>query len=96
MQILEKPILTEKMNEQGEKLQRYGFIVAKSANKLQIKAAIEEMYGVGVKTVNTMVYGGKLKQRYTQAGLISGKAKAYKKAIITLEEGEQIDFYSSI
>lgn len=88
--------MTEKMTEQGEKLQRYGFIVAKSANKLEIKSAIEEMYGVEVSTVNTMVYGGKLKQRYTKAGLVTGKTKAYKKAIITLQEGEEIDFYSSI
>ncbi len=96
MNILLKPIVTEKMTDQGEALSRFGFIVHKGANKLQIKKAVEEMYGVNVVAVNTMVYGGKSKSRYTRTGIISGNTKSYKKAIITLAEGETIDFYSNI
>ena len=96
MSILLKPIVTEKMNALGEKLNRYGFVVAKDANKLQIKEAVEDMYGVTVEAVNTMRYGGKRKSRYTKTGIISGKTNAFKKAVITLAEGETIDFYSNI
>jgi large subunit ribosomal protein L23 len=96
MDILKKPIITEKMTEQGEKLNRYGFIVDKQANKIQIKKAIEEMYDVSVASVNTLVYGGKAKSRYTKAGIIHGKTNSFKKAIITLAEGDTIDFYSNI
>jgi large subunit ribosomal protein L23 len=96
MNILIKPIITEKMTALGEKLKRYGFVVDKSANKLQIKKAVEEMYNVDVREVNTMRYSGKSKSRFTKTGLISGKTNAYKKAIITIAEGETIDFYSNI
>lgn len=96
MKILEKPIITEKMTDLGEKLSRYGFLVNKDANKVQIKKAIEELYGVEVVSVNTMNYAGKRKSRYTKTGLINGKTNATKKAIITLAEGETIDFYSNI
>lgn len=96
MDIIIKPIITEKMTNQAEKLNRYGFIVERSANKIQIRKAIEDLYGVKVDAVNTMRYGGKLKSRYTKAGFIQGKTNAYKKAIITLAEGETIDFYSNI
>jgi large subunit ribosomal protein L23 len=96
MNILLKPIVTEKMTDQGEKMNRYGFIVTKSANKIEIKKAVEELYGVTVLSVNTMRYGGKAKSRSTKAGSISGKSKSFKKAIITLAEGENIDFYSNI
>lgn len=96
MSILIKPIVTEKMTDQGEEMNRYGFIVDKSANKIEIKKAIEELYGVTVESVNTMRYGGKAKSRYTKSGIITGKSKSYKKAIITLAEGENIDFYSNI
>jgi large subunit ribosomal protein L23 len=96
MNILIKPIITEKMTALGEKLKRYGFVVDKSANKLQIKKAVEEMYNVDVQEVNTMRYSGKSKSRFTKTGLISGKTNAYKKAIITIAEGETIDFYSNI
>ncbi len=96
MNILIKPIITEKMTSLGEKLKRYGFIVEKSANKLQIKKAVEELYSVDVKDVNTMRYSGKSKSRFTKTGLISGKTNAFKKAIITIAEGETIDFYSNI
>ena len=96
MDILIKPLVTEKMNEQSERYNRYGFVVVKSATKPQIKKAIEGMYNVTVDSVNTMVYGGKVKSRYTKSGVISGKTTAYKKAIVTLAEGDSIDFYSNI
>ncbi|WP_372950896.1 50S ribosomal protein L23 [Mariniphaga sp.] len=96
MDILIKPLVTEKMNEQSERYNRYGFVVVKSATKPQIKKAIEGMYNVSVDSVNTMVYGGKVKSRYTKSGVISGKTTAYKKAIVTLAEGDNIDFYSNI
>lgn len=96
MEILIRPIVTEKMTKQGETLNRYGFIVDKRADKLQIKKAVEKMYGVNVVAVNTMRYGGKLKVRYTKSGVLRGKTNSYKKAIITLAQGEVIDFYSNI
>jgi large subunit ribosomal protein L23 len=96
MDILIKPLVTEKMDGQSERFNRYGFVVVKSASKPQIKKAIEGMYNVTVDSVNTMVYGGKVKSRYTKSGVITGKTAAYKKAIVTLAEGESIDFYSNI
>ncbi len=96
MNIIIKPVITEKMTMMGEKLNRYGFIVHKKANKLQIKKAVEELYGVEVQSVNTMNYSGKEKSRFTKSGVISGRSNAYKKAIITVAEGETIDFYSNI
>ena len=96
MDILLKPIVTEKMTEQGEDLNRYGFVVDKRANKLQIKKAVEEMYGVSVDAVNTMRYLGKKKSRFTKSGVIEGRVKSFKKAVVTLVEGEKIDFYSNI
>jgi large subunit ribosomal protein L23 len=96
MDILKKPIITEKMTGQGEKLNRYGFIVDKRANKIQIKKAVEEMYDVRVDAINTLIYGGKAKSRYTKTGIIHGKSSSFKKAIITLAEGDNIDFYSNI
>lgn len=96
MSILIKPIVTEKMTNQGEKLNRFGFIVDINANKIQIKKAVEDLYSVTVDSVNTMRYAGKNKSRFTKTGVIKGKTKAYKKAIITLEDGDTIDFYSNI
>ncbi|MFW5820377.1 MAG: 50S ribosomal protein L23 [Bacteroidota bacterium] len=96
MEILIKPIITEKFTEQGEELNRYGFLVNKKANKLQIKKAVEEMYDVSVVSVNTMIYGGKKQSRFTKGGVISGKKPSSKRAIITVAEGETIDFYSNI
>jgi large subunit ribosomal protein L23 len=96
VEILIRPIVTEKMNAQAEKLNRYGFMVDKKANKYQIKTAVEEIYGVKVVSVNTMVYAGKLKSRFTKSGVISGRTNAFKKAVITLNKGENIDFYSNI
>lgn len=91
-----KPLVTEKMTGITEKLNQYGFVVRPEANKLQIKAEIEATYNVHVVSVNTMKYAGKTKARYTKAGLVRGRSNAYKKAIVTLKEGEQIDFYSNI
>ncbi len=96
MDILIRPIITEKMTEQGEKLNRFGFMVEKNANKIQIKKAVESLYNVTVDSVNTMVYAGKTKSRYTKTGIVHGRTKAYKKAIVTLKEGDTIDFYSNI
>ncbi len=96
MEIILRPIVTEKMMSQADKLNRYGFVVDKRANKIQIKTAVESLYGVSVSDVNTMRYGGKRKSRFTKAGLIQGKTAAFKKAVVTLKEGEVIDFYSNI
>ena len=96
MSIILKPIITEKMTHMGEKLNRYGFLVDRKANKLQIKHAIKELYGVDVVDVNTMIFSGKNKSRYTKGGIITGRTSAYKKAIVTLAKGETIDFYSNI
>ncbi|MBT3382171.1 MAG: 50S ribosomal protein L23 [Prolixibacteraceae bacterium] len=96
MDILIKPLVTEKMTNLAERFNRYGFIVDRRSTKPQIKKAIESLYDVSVDTVNTMVYGGKIKSRFTKSGVISGKTVSYKKAIVTLVEGDSIDFYSNI
>ena len=110
MAIIIKPIVTEKMTNLTEKSSqarkkkdgsapvncKYGFYVDPSANKIQIKKAVEDKFGVTVLEVNTMNYAGKVKSRYTKKGLIVGKASAYKKAYVTLKDGDQIDFYSNI
>ncbi len=97
MGIIIKPIVTEKQTAITEKFpNRYGFRVSPDANRIQIKKAVEEMYGVKVVDVNTMNYSGKSKFRYTKSGPIHGKTSAYKKAIITLAEGQVIDFFSNI
>ncbi len=95
-EVLLKPILSEKANGQQEKLRRYAFRVAKKANKLEIKKAIESFYGVTVINVNTVVAPSKAKTRYTKAGYISGQKPSYKKAFVTVAEGETIDLYSNI
>ena len=96
MDILIKPVITEKMTNQSERFNRYGFVVKKFANKIQIKTAVEKMYDVSVEAVHTMNYAGKSKSRYTKTGVVSGRTNRYKKAIVTLAEGEVIDFYSNI
>ena len=96
MEILFKPIITEKLTAVGEAHNRYGFVVNKKANKIQIKNAVEKMYGVSVDSVNTMNYKGKIKTRYTKSGMIVGKSGDVKKAVVTLTEGDIIDFYSNI
>ena len=97
MGIIIKPIVTEKQTAITDKFpNRYGFRVSPDANKLEIKKAVEEIYGVTVESVNTMNYAGKKKSRYTKSGIINGKTSAFKKAIVTLKEGETIDFFSNI
>ena len=96
MKILLKPIVTEKMTKDGDKFNRYGFVVDRSANKIQIRKAVEELYGVTVESVNTIRYGGKVKTRNPKSGLLVGKTAAIKKAVVTLAEGNKIDFYSNI
>jgi large subunit ribosomal protein L23 len=95
-EVLIKPILTEKANAQQESLRRYAFKVNRKANKLEIKKAIEDFYGVNVVDVNTAVAPGKNKTRYTKAGFIQGMKPAYKKAYVTVAEGETIDLYANI
>lgn len=96
MEILKKPIITEKMTMLGEKRNQYAFRVDKRANKFQIRQAIKELYGIEVESVNTMRYAGKTKSRFTKAGFVEGRSDSYKKAVVTLKEGEVIDFYSNI
>jgi large subunit ribosomal protein L23 len=96
MNILLKPIVTEKMTKDGDKFNRYGFLVARNANKLQIKKAVEDLYNVTVESVNTMRYNGKVRTRNTKSGLLVGRTTATKKAVVTLAEGNVIDFYSNI
>lgn len=95
MSILKKPLVTEKMSALNEK-GKYGFIVDGKANKVDIKNAVEKTYGVNVEKVNTMNVMGKFKSRYTKAGVLSGRKTSYKKAIVTVAEGEVIDFYSNV
>ena len=95
-EILVKPILTEKANQQQDKLRRYAFKVARQANKLEIKKAVELFYGVNVIDVNTSVVPGKNKTRYTKKGFVKGQKPAYKKAMVTVAEGETIDLYGTL
>jgi large subunit ribosomal protein L23 len=88
-------LVTEKVSALNEK-GKYGFIVDAEANKVDIKKAVEKQYGVNVEKVNTINVMGKFKTRYTKAGVLSGRRPNYKKAIVTLAEGEVIDFYSNV
>ena len=95
MSILRKPLVTEKvsaLNESG----KYGFVVDKNANKVEIRKAIEKTYGVTVESVNTMIYPGKSKSKYTKSKVVSGRTSSYKKAIVKVAEGDIIDFYGRI
>lgn len=96
MGIILKPVVTEKLTSQGEKLNRYGFLVEKTANKVQIKSAIEKLYSVTVTAINTQNYVGKVKSRNTTQGLAIGRVNRNKRAIVTLKEGDTIDFYAGI
>jgi len=95
MSILKRPLVTEKVSSLNEK-GKYGFIVNADANKVEIKQAVEKQYGVNVEKVNTMRVMGKQKTRYTKTGILSGRRPGYKKAIVTLAQGEVIDFYSNV
>lgn len=96
MAYIVKPLVTEKMTSLTDKQNKFGFVVRPEANKLQIKKEVEALYGVTVVDVNTLRYAGKNKSRYTRSGLIKGRSNAFKKAVVTLKEGETIDFYSNI
>ncbi len=91
-----KPLVTEKMTSITEKQNKFGFIVVPKATKLEIRKEVEALYNVTVLAVNTCKYAGKNKSRYTRSGLIKGRTNAFKKAIVTLKEGDTIDFYSNI
>ena len=93
--IILKPLVTEKTDRLG-KSNRYTFRVAKDANRLEIKKAIEALYGVKVEDVNTAIIPGKLKVRNTKKGMTRGIRAAFKKAYITLKEGETLDIYSTL
>ena len=95
MSVLRKPLVTEKVSALNEK-GKYGFVVDKNANKIQIKKAVEDTYGVTVESVNTMRYQGKSVSRYTKSGMLNGRTKSFKKAIVTVVEGDVIDFYSGV
>jgi len=94
--VLIKPVLSEKVNKLSEKYNRYTFIVNRKANKLEIKKAVEEFYGISVEDVNTLTMPSKVKQRNTKAGLLTGRKPAKKKAIVTVAKGDTIDLYSNI
>jgi len=96
MNILIKPIISEKMQAVSEKFNRYGFIVDRKATKSQIKYAIEEVYGVRVDRINTLVQRGKATTRNTKAGVIRGQKNTVKKAIVFVNKEDKIDIYSSI
>lgn len=96
MSIIIKPIITEKITKEGELFNRFGFVVDRNANKIQIKNAVESAYGVNVVAVKTMNYRADRSVKYTKSGLISGKTAAYKKAVVQVQEGETIDFYNNI
>ncbi len=97
MNFIIKPLVTEKMTNITEKQNnKFGFVVRPEANKIQIKAEVESRYNVTVKSVSTIRYAGKAKSRYTKTGLVKGRTNAFKKAIVTLADGETIDFYSNI
>jgi len=95
MSVLVKPLVTEKISDLNEK-DKYGFVVDVNANKVAIKAEVEKRYGVNVEDVNTMKYLGKQKSRYTKSRILTGRKPSFKKAIVTVAEGEIIDFYSEI
>jgi large subunit ribosomal protein L23 len=95
-EVLIKPLLTEKANSLQEKRRTYSFRVARQANKLEIKKAVEDFYGVNVQDVKTSVVPGKNKTRMTKAGAIKGRKSAYKKAYVTVADGESIDLYANI
>ncbi|MCB9032470.1 MAG: 50S ribosomal protein L23 [Chitinophagales bacterium] len=96
MDILKKPLISEKASAITEKHNKYAFIVDKKANKIEIKKAVEQMYGVNVEEVNTAIMPSKPKSRYTKKAILTGRKGAYKKAIVKIAEGEEIDFYNDL
>jgi large subunit ribosomal protein L23 len=96
MEILKKPLITEKSQKLQDKAGKYTFIVDKKANKIEIKKSIEQMYGVNVEEVNTLTMPSKPKSKYTKTNIISGRRSSFKKALVKLAEGETIDFYTDL
>jgi large subunit ribosomal protein L23 len=96
MDIIIKPIITEKITKEGETSNRFGFVVDKKANKIQIRKAVEAAYGITVVSINTMNVRPDRSTKYTKSGMISGKSASYKKAVVQVQEGETIDFYNNI
>ena len=96
MSILIKPIITEKMTNDSELFNRYGFVVSKKANKVEIKKVVEATYGVSVESVKTMNYPVRRKTKFTKSGVVSAMTGTYKKAIVQLADGDNIDFYNNI
>ena len=94
--VLIKPLITEKLTADAEKYNRYGFVVAKGANKVEIKKAVEAAYSVKVEKIRTINVDGKSRSRYTKTGMVTGRTNSYKKAIVQLAEGDMIDFYDNI
>jgi len=94
--VLIKPIITEKSERLTESRGKYSFLVNKSSNKIEIKKAVEKMYSVNVTGVNTIIMPGKSKSRNTRSGVVKGKSSSFKKAIITVAEGEDIDFFGEV
>lgn len=95
-QIIIKPLITEKADKLSESLNKYTFLVNKSANKLEIKKAIKDWFNVEAASVNTVIMPSKSKVRNTKTGIQRGQKASYKKAIVTLEEGDEIDFFGEI
>ena len=96
MNILFKPIITEKASKISERLNQYTFLVDKRSNKIQIKKAVEDIHDVKVENVSTINYGSERKKRYTKNGIQNGKSNSIKKAIVKLAEGDKIDFYDNL
>lgn len=94
--ILIQPLITKRPEKLSSSLNKYSFIVHRKANKVEIKKAVEAFYGVTVEAVNTLVVPGKTKSRSTRTGVVRGRVSAYKKAIVTLAEGENIDFFAEL
>lgn len=96
MGVLVKPLITEKMSLLGERVGQYGFVCDVKATKSEIKAEIESLYSVEVDKIRTLVVAGKRKMRFTKSGVSNGRTSNYKKAIVSLKDGQTIDFYESI
>ncbi len=96
MGIIKKPLITEKFSALSESENKYAFVVDRKATKEQIKSEIEKLFGVRITAINTMIYQGKEKTRYTKRNILSGRTASFKKAVVTLKEGDNIDFYSNI
>lgn len=94
--ILIRPIITEKADRLSERLKQYSFVVAKDVNKIEIQKAVEARFNVAVESVNTLIIPAKTKNRLSKSGYLRGQKPAYKKAIVTLVEGDEIDFFGDL